>query len=145
MNWGHKIIIVFAIFVSLVMFAVYTATKHRTDLVAEDYYRQELMYQDKIDKINRAITNDYLIEINDQGKFIQFVFPEEVDLTQLNGQIVFFRPSDEMQDKVMNIDLDNHHGMQVSKSHLNSGRYKIMIDWSLAGEEYYQEKELFVQ
>ena len=145
MNWGHKIVIVFAVFVSLVMFAIYTATNHRTDLVAEDYYSRELKYQERIDQLNRTISKNYLAEIEDIGQSLNVVFPFEAHEMNIQGRIVFFRPSDQKKDRIFPIKLDSNHSMRVNKEVLHKGRYKVQIEWQLAEEAYFQETEVFVK
>lgn len=144
MNWGHKIIAVFVVFVSLVLFAVYTATNHPTDLVAEDYYNQELKYQNRIDKLNRVASNDYHITVEQTNDFIEFIFPEELDLNVVAGTITFFRPSDENKDREASIVLDSNGIMRFSKSQLFKGKYKILIEWEMMNKEFFQESEIYI-
>ena len=45
-NWGHKIIIVYGVFVLGTLFMVYQSTLQKFDLVQNDYYAAELKYQE---------------------------------------------------------------------------------------------------
>ena len=50
MNWGNRIILVFVCFIAFILSMVTRAFQQDFDLVAEDYYAQELNYQKK--KVN---------------------------------------------------------------------------------------------
>ena len=50
MNWGNSIILTFVLFASFVIYLVVQTFRASTDLVAEDYYAQEINYQQKIEQ-----------------------------------------------------------------------------------------------
>ena len=51
---GHAITIVFISFTVYILSFVYRSFTNEVDLVAEDYYAQEIAYQDRIDHIANA-------------------------------------------------------------------------------------------
>ena len=54
MSWGYKILGVYLVFVTGIVFLVIKSSNQKVDLVTKDYYEQELMYQDKINETARA-------------------------------------------------------------------------------------------
>ena len=54
MNWGYKILLVFAVFVAGILFLVYKSSNQKMDLVTTDYYEKELKYQQKIDAMDKV-------------------------------------------------------------------------------------------
>ena len=54
MNWGYKILLVYAVFIAGILFLVYKASSQKMDLVTPDYYEQELKYQSQINATERA-------------------------------------------------------------------------------------------
>jgi hypothetical protein len=54
MNWGYKILFVYAIFITGILFMVFKSATQKMDLVTPDYYAKELKYQEKIDESNRV-------------------------------------------------------------------------------------------
>ena len=50
MNWGYKILMVYVIFIAGILLLVFKSSSQNQDLVTEDYYEQELKYQQKIDE-----------------------------------------------------------------------------------------------
>jgi len=49
-SWGYKIVIGYLAFVLGILFLVYKANQQKFDLVTEDYYGEELKYQNIIDQ-----------------------------------------------------------------------------------------------
>ena len=54
MNWGNKILVVFVAFGSMISYMVYRCVKTPVNLVSEQYYKDELAYQNVIDGTKRA-------------------------------------------------------------------------------------------
>ena len=52
MSWGTKIAFLYLSFATMIGVMVYKSVTQSVDLVAPNYYEQELKYQDKIDGIN---------------------------------------------------------------------------------------------
>ncbi len=116
---------------------------NRTDLVTDNYYEEELAYQDQIDRMERSKKFSQGISLNHdiQKKIVELQFPSELDPNIINGSILFFRPSDAQQDQLHPIQL-NDKGMQIlDVKHLAKGKWRIKIFWQMDDEEYYQEKE----
>ena len=68
MNWGTKITLVYVGFVMLIVSLVFISATNKSELVAADYYEQELKFQDRIDAVKNeqelAVTINY--EVLDQ-------------------------------------------------------------------------------
>ena len=60
-NWGTGIVLAFIAFISFIMYFVISMNTDKSldhDLVNEDYYKQELEFQNDIDKEKNAKTLD---------------------------------------------------------------------------------------
>ena len=55
-NWGTGIVIAMLLFMTFILQFVYRSfdSKNSHDLVSKDYYKDELYYQQEIDKMNNA-------------------------------------------------------------------------------------------
>lgn len=136
-NWGTKIALVYVSFCSFIIFLVVKTFREDVALVSDDYYLQEVKYQDRIDEINNAASLDYQIEIRQATGFIEAVFPNGGAIT---GQIHFYRPDNEHLDRKF----DFEGNALVSKSDLAAGRYKMKISWTDSGRDFYTEKIILV-
>jgi len=138
-SWGFKITVLYVGFVALILSMVSMAMRQKIDLVSTDYYEQELKYQDKINKIDRAhaLENPLTWEVK-QGLLI-LKFPEQFKGQKINGSIYFFRPSDASLDKTIPIPADSASVQNISTQELKKGLYKVQISWGINNKEFYNE------
>ncbi len=143
-NWGTGIVIAFAAFIAFIMYFVInmsTNKKYDHDLVTEDYYQEELLHQQEIDKeINSKSMSQKVtwIKTND-GIVIRF--PEDLDFSQIQGKVFLYRPSNKKLDSEIVISLSNHE-MLIPKTQLLDGRWNLKIDWEYQGKAYMLKEQL---
>lgn len=144
-NWGTGIVMVALLFMSFIVMLVVKTYKLKVDLVSEDYYSQELAFQDRIDKMNNVKNNSDKVIWNVNENEIVFQFPVYALDSSVTGTIEFFRPSDSEKDFIIPIQLDQAGRQYVRKAQLFQGFYKLKIDWSTSRKGYYMEEDVFIQ
>ncbi len=139
MNWGLKITLLYVSFVLLILGMVGLAMHEKMDLVANDYYEQELNYQNKINTVNhtRALGESLTWEV--KKNTLELTFPEQFKEKKISGNVYFFRPSDATMDKTIAIPTDTARIQNISTSQLKKGVYKMQISWEVNKEKYYNE------
>jgi nitrogen fixation protein FixH len=140
-NWGTAIVIAFIGFIGFILFFVIrmsTDQKYNHELVVEDYYQQELNYQDEIDKVSntKALSEEITCLKTDEGLLI--TFPTDVDQERINGKVFLDRPSNKQLDFEIPISLSNHN-LLIPDKRLLDGRWNIKIEWS-EGERSFMYK-----
>lgn len=148
MNWGTKIIIVMSVFVAGIFYMVFTCMR-QTDiqLVAPDYYEQEIAYQGVIDKENnyRALTNKPALKDDlASGKF-KIDFSSIPDYKNMTGQIKFFRPSEAKKDFMVDLQLGDDGIQWLDKENLSPGKWIVKLEWEDGSKQYYNEQTMFIQ
>lgn len=98
MNWGLRITFLYLGFVALILTLVFTSMANKTELVATDYYKQELEFQERIDAARNANEAPYSISFELIGGSVRVQYPPELRERGLEGEIGFFRPSDQSKD-----------------------------------------------
>lgn len=144
MSWGWKIVIVYGAFVVMTLAMVFYFMGHKVDLVAEDYYKQEIEYQSQIDKItnNRLLKEPLKFAYLSPQRKIIINFPKEHLDKGLAGTIHFYRPSNSDMDKEFDI-MPSEIGEQViAVGGLQKGFWKIKISWTANSREFYDEKTI---
>ena len=143
MNWGYRIVLAFALFITfIVSMVVYVSTKG-ADLVAEDYYVQEVNYQDIINaKINSVDLKEQLKITQDAQKVVVF-FPKGVS-QNIEGTIHFYHPQHTDKDLVKSITLSEEKIQSIDKINLSKGNYTVKLFWKEGNKSYYIEKPCFV-
>jgi hypothetical protein len=147
MNWGHKIFILFAGFVILIITLVVISMRQKDiHLVTERYYEKEIAYQDQIDKekITAALFQKPEIKYIKSEQLVAITYPDQLTKERINGNILFYRPSDAGMD--FNVSIKSENGnQQVLVGHLEKGFWRIKMDWTSASEKYYIEEKLVIQ
>ncbi len=142
MNWGNKIILVFIFFAAFILFMVVRAFQEHSDLVAEDYYAQEIGYQKKMQqKANLAKSGERVqLTLLSEGVILQFPASHEP-----NGEIHFYHPSRKLFDQKIPIRLDDKNSQRVDSEKLLLGMYRVNITWESNGMEYFQQEKIYLQ
>lgn len=143
-NWGTGIVLAFIGFISFIMYFIITMStndKYDFDLVTEDYYGQELQFQTDLnkEKNSQALTENINWKKTNDGILIQF--PEDLDLTKIEGKVFLYRPSNKQFDFEIPISLSNRN-LLIPDKRLLGGRWNIKVDWSYNEEAYLYKTEI---
>ena len=143
MNWGHKIIVVFVVFVVGMLFLAYKSSTQNIELVTEDYYAKELVYQQKIDESKRTASLSSPVEIKLINHVLTIRFPKDFVTKEITGDATLYCPSDEKKDMLQHFTVtdsavtiavpDNYHGLNYVK-----------LNWEVDGENYYYEQKIVI-
>ena len=140
-NWGHKIFMVYALFVIGILVLSYKSSQQKFDLVQEDYYGAELKYQSVIDASKRA--NDLggeMMLTQNQGKlFIQL--PAFFEKEQLEGEAHLYCVADAKNDRVQKIKINNGR-FEMELLSTTKGNYTLKLSLENKGLAYYFEKKV---
>ena len=128
-----------------VAFVIFTGTLS-FGLVSENYYADELAYQDQIDRMARtnALAQSVTVKF-DLASGVKISFPALFEPAAVEGSIKLFRPSDKRLDRRFPINLSREGVQYISAASLPvPGLWKVKIFWQAEGIEYYFEKELVI-
>lgn len=145
MNWGNKIALAYSLFVVFMILLVVACVKQNDIfLVSEDYYKQEIQYQDRIDDISNAnkLENPVTVELNDETNILR------VDLTKesvgAEGKVTFFRPSNPELDRDFPVKLSAAGVQEFPTKSLAKGLWLIKVQWQKDGKSFYKEQKVQV-
>lgn len=145
MNWGYKIIIVFALFATGMLTLVIKSMRTKIDMVTPDYYAAELKYQQVIDGRNNMSHLSAPVTVDQAGSLVELSFPAELRGRQLKGQVLFYRPADAGRDMAVPLQLNEQGKLLVNRSSFKTGRYQVKMQWEMDGKPYFQEAYLYIQ
>lgn len=145
MNWGTGVVIAMVSFMVFILTFVYRSVvmdKYQHELVSEDYYKDELHYQEEIDKMNNAGRLETDIQLVSSKEGITVVFPSDLDPGEISGTIRCQRPSNQKLDLKLEIELSENRQL-ISAERLVPGKYQIIVDWKYGSEEYLLKDVIF--
>lgn len=141
-SWGHKIAFAYLAFVAGIMFLVYKASQQKFDLVTEDYYGEELKYQNVIDQKGRVAQLSAAPVITHSVNEVNIQLPGEFNGKEVKGELYLYRPSDATKDlrKAFTIN-GNYFKLELPQS--LSGIYDVKLSWQAEGQSFYNEQKIF--
>ena len=145
-SWPLGIVIALTAFIVFILSFVYKAMflpNYDHQLVSEDYYKDELLYQQEIDKENRGLKLEENISIVKSEKGLLIHFPSEFEPEAISGTVFFQRLSNSKIDFQKTIELESHQ-LLIPKEQLVQGRWDIKIEWKAFEVAYlYKEKIIY--
>lgn len=141
LNWGARIALLYGSFMALIIALVVGSMKQNTNLVADDYYQQELVYQELIDASKNQATLSRPLAIRTEKEQVHIDFPEEMTAAMKTGNVYFYSPINKLWDH--KVDFNNSDALvTVPREKLVNTRYVVKVDWEVDGKRYYQESEV---
>jgi len=143
-SWPAGIIIALTSFVIFILSFVYKVTflpEYDHHLVSEDYYKDELNYQQEIDKQNNGIELSENVSIEKVSKGLLISFPSEFDPSDISGTISFQRLSNNKLDFEIPIDLKTKDVL-IEDENLVPGRWDIKIEWNVSDKAYLLKEKI---
>ena len=140
--WAWGTVIVYCLFAGGTIGFVLFASTQKVELVSDDYYKNEVVYHDQIERVNRTNALDESVEwhLSDDKKTLDFLF--SLRLVK-EGTITFYRPSASAMDKIYTIKTDEAGSQQVSLAGLQEGMWRVKVQWQdNDGKSYYKEANL---
>ena len=144
MNWGARIVVSFIVFAAIIISMVVISMNQDINLVAEDYYKQEIEYEDQIQRIRntQALQDSPEINLVRANPSVVIQFPKNLSENIKEGYVHLFRPSDSNLDKKYYLKLDETGSQQISLAGYSKGLWKVKLYWEDQDLEYYLEKIL---
>lgn len=140
-HWGHGIAIFFSLFVALMLTALFMSKKEKVDLVTEDYYAQELIYQDRIDQKNNARNAGMEIKTRNENEYLVVELPVVIKSAKsVAGNITLYRPSDSAFDVQAPINPEDSAVVRIPSAKLKKGRYILKMELTMDDQQYYIEQ-----
>ncbi len=143
-NWGTGIVLGIIGFIAFIMFLVIsmmTDDKFDHELVVEEYYKKELVYQQEIDAQQNAqkFSADIRGQRTPDGWLLSF--PSEMENDDLEGTVFLYRPSNKVLDFNLPLVISNSQ-LLIPDNRLVDGRWDITIDWKVKDKRFVHKKSI---
>ncbi len=143
-SWGYKIVFIYTVFVLGILTMVFLSAKENRDLVSENYYADEIAYQQVIDQSSKTAALSAPVELVASGKQLIIQLPKEFYGLQANGEWTLYYAADKSRDIAGKINTENgKYAIAVPGN--ATGQYLFKMLWKVDSKEYYFEKNIFLQ
>lgn len=140
-GWGWKAAMLYGTFAVGMVALVVASTRQKYDLVAPDYYKQELDYQNVLDAGKNAAALSAAIDVHANATNVIVALPAELHQQAIKGTVEFYSPVDKAWDHTVTMaPVDGV--VIIPRSELRNTRYTVKVSFEAAGKHYYQESEL---
>ena len=143
-NWGTGIVLAFIAFISFIMYFVISMSTNKdieSDLVTENYYGQELEFENDLRKQRNAQKLKENITLIHTQEGLTITFPKDMDASDISGKVFLYRPSNKQLDFESSISLSEHN-LLIPDKRLLDGRWNIKVDWQYKGNSYVYKTEI---
>lgn len=143
-NWGTGIVVAIVFFMSFILFLVIKMTVNKEyshDLVTDEYYAKEMMYQTEIDAETNTnnLTEKIISKKTDKGW--NLIFPKELEPSKIKGKVFLYRPSNEKLDFELPLNLTSSE-LIIPSNKMLEGRWNITIDWNYEDIHYLYKEQI---
>lgn len=138
-------LLVYVGFVAVILFMVVRSFGHEVELVTDDYYAEELKFQNRIDAEKNALPYVDSVSIASDAQSVNLQFPPT--LTDIsNGKAYFYKASDADQDLHLNLQPDASGKVQFDRAQHKfvKGFYTLKLSWNKDGKEFYMERNVYL-
>ncbi len=137
-SWGHGVIIALGAFIVFIlgMIFFFPMGQQNSELITENYYEEELLYQDVIDAKKRAdqLAEKPKLEIKNEGLFLSF--PKDINNSNSKFDFYLYRSSDQNLDVKKEFALDANNNYSIPKKILVKGGYILKVMWTKEKHKY---------
>lgn len=135
MKWVVAAFVFFGLFIGTL---VVICVREDINLVAKDYYQQELNHQDKIIQQENANQLAEKPQMTFENNAIKILFPFFSAMEK--GELHVMRPSDDRLDQHFELSAMNGDSQLFPLKVWEKGLYRVSLTWTMEGKDYYFEK-----
>ena len=139
-NWGHKILIVYLVFVGGILLLVFKSSQQKFDLVQQDYYGAELKYQEVINATKHASELGIDLGLVVRGSFLHITLPPILQQSETKGEVHLYCIADEKGDLKKKFKSNNGE-FDLELLTTMKGNYTLKLTVQNKGVDYYFEKK----
>lgn len=141
MDWGKGITLTLVAFAAIMISMVVICVKQDDiHLVSQNYYEEEIKYQEQIDKVaNTVALGREALAFDGQLKKVDLNLP-----VGAKGVLHLFRPSDARLDQKIDFEITDPAAQSVNVADLKPGYWRLKLSWSENGVDYYEEKKITI-
>jgi len=140
-NWGTKLVLAMAAFMTMVIIFVVLMMRENVSLVEKDYYPKGQAFQEQIDKSHNAEPWLSKIAISTEDQILKVRFPDEFDPSQISGSIHLYHRSEDGRDLYFELKNPSDSLFTFPVGNIR-GRYILKLDWMYGQKGYYSEHSL---
>ena len=143
-SWGHGVVIALGAFILFIlgMIFLFPIGKQNSELITENYYEEELKYQEVIDAKNSAdnLTEKPTVALEKQG--ITIIFPKEINNNNTEFNYYLYRAENRNLDIKKEFTLDANNAHTIPANVVAKGGYTLKLKWKNNNLNYQRDFDI---
>ncbi|MEC3875179.1 FixH family protein [Chryseobacterium salviniae] len=137
-TWGHGVVIALLSFMAFIlsMLFLFPNGQKNSEMVTDNYYEEELKYQDVIDAKNRADNLQEKPVYRQDKTGITITFPQDYNNSNTTVKFVLNRTDDQNLDIHKSVQLDANKSFLIPAQVLKLGNYTLRLNWTKDKTDY---------
>ncbi len=137
-TWGHGVVIALLAFMAFIlsMMFLFPNGQKNSEMVTDNYYEEELKYQDVIDAKKRADNLEEKPVYSQDKSGIKITFPKDYDNSNTTVKFVLNRTDDQNLDIHKSVQLDAGKSFLIPAQVLKMGNYTLRLNWTKDKTDY---------
>ena len=121
-------------------------SRHPADLVAADYYEQEVRYQGQINRLQHTQqpSASTAVTYDAKTKLISIALPPNYSQRKTSGTIQLYRPSATNLDRQLKFAPDKQGVQTIDASLLLPGLWKVRVSWTADEQEFFVDQKIVI-
>jgi hypothetical protein len=143
--WPVSIIVFFAIAIIGCTTLVTFCSRHPADLVAADYYEQEIRYQGRLDRLQHASQPDHqaAVSYDSATRLISISLPH--GLAHPKGDVQLYRPSAGNLDRQLKLQPSANGLQTIDATTLAPGLWRVRVSWTVDQQDYFVDQKIIIE
>ncbi|AYO56777.1 nitrogen fixation protein FixH [Chryseobacterium sp. 6424] len=137
-SWGHGIVLALGSFIAFILFLIFVFSNgmKNSELISDNYYQEELVYQETIDAKNNAenLPEKPSYEQNKAG--ITITFPQNIKPETTQVEFNLFRTDDSNLDVKKEVNLNGNGQFTIPSKVIMAGSYTLKLKWQKDNKPY---------
>lgn len=143
-SWGVKVTVVFILFAGLISYMVYRCVQTPVNLVTEEYYKDEIAYQQIIDGTKNANDLGQHVSFQQQDSAIIIQLPAAMQGQVVKGSVLFYCANDAGKDKKFTLQTAGNTQQRINTNKVLPGTYMVKTEWWQGKQYYYNQQPVTI-
>lgn len=137
-TWGHGIVIALGSFIAFILFLIFVFSNgmQTSELVSDNYYQDELLYQQTIDAKNNADMQAEKPSYSQSPAGITITFPASITPEGKSVKFELFRTDDSNLDVAKEVQLNAQNQFTIPSKVISKGSYTLKLNWEKNNKSY---------
>lgn len=138
MSIGKWITVAFILFAGFIATLVVVCMRQDISLVSKDYYKEELAYQQQIERMNNTASLPVKPTVSVINQSLRITLDHASDIER--GEVKLFCPSNASMDRTFLLTETKGLDQNFDLTGLQAGMYRVKFSWSMQGKDFYHEE-----